>query len=264
MKKLALFLIAAHAWGQTTINGDRTVLGQFDLSGSTAFYPPAVLNDPSGACSVPGGKANVVLSLASGTLFSCLTGTWHVSSGVPGANGLTPTFVGTWNSTQTYSPLNVVAYLGGSWWAAVGNSDVVPGSDGTTWLQVAAAGAVGPTGATGPQGITGLTGPQGPQGQTGPIGPTGLTGLTGSQGPQGQTGPIGPTGLTGLTGSQGPQGQTGLTGPAGNTGATGATGPTGPTGQTGPIGPTGQTGPTGIAGPTGATGPTGPPDRLAP
>ena len=72
MKKLALFLLAAHAWGQTTINGDRTVLGQFDLSGSTAFFPPAVTNDPSGTCSGQVGKANVVLSLASGTMFSCL------------------------------------------------------------------------------------------------------------------------------------------------------------------------------------------------
>ena len=62
MKKLVLLLVAVSAWGQTTINGDRTISGKLDLSSSTAFIPPAVANDPSGACTNPApGKAILVL-----------------------------------------------------------------------------------------------------------------------------------------------------------------------------------------------------------
>ena len=211
MKTLVIFAFALSAWGQTVINGDRTMLGRLDLSNSPALVPPAVASDPSGSCTNPvPAKANIVLSLASGNLFGCLNGTWHLSSGSPGANGQSPTMRGSWSAAQTYNPLDVVTYLGSAWWATAANTGVTPGSDATKWTQLAAAGAAGPAGAPGTVGPAGATGPAGLAGSPGPIGPTGATG---PQGPLGPTGPAGPQGPTG------PIGPTGLTGPAGATGA---------------------------------------------
>ncbi len=238
MKKLALFLIAVSAWGQTSINGDRIITGKLDLSSSPAFIPPSVTTDPSGACTNPSaGKPNVVISLASGNLFACLNGSWHLSSGAPGANGQSPNMRGAWSGTQGYNPLDVVSYQGGSWWALAANTNVTPGSNASIWSQVAAMGAAGPAGSTG------ATGPIGPQGL---VGNTGAPGATGPAGSTGATGPIGPQGLVGNTGAPGPTGPIGLTGPAGSTGAAG------------PIGPQGNTGPAGSTGPAGPAGPTGP------
>ena len=148
MQKLVLLLVAASAWGQTTINGDRTIAGKLDLSNSTAFVPPGVAVDPSGSCTNPApGKPNLVVSLASGNLFSCWNGTWHESSG--GSNGQSPTLRGTWTSGTSYNVLDVVVYQGGSWWAVGASTNVVPGTDLSSWVQIAAPGATGPAGPAG-------------------------------------------------------------------------------------------------------------------
>ncbi len=207
MKKVALFLIAASAWGQTTINGDRTVLGKLDLSSATAFIPPSVTSDPAGACTSPApGKTNIVLSLSSGRIYSCLSGTW---SSAGGSAGQSPTLRGAWSAAQTYNPLDVVTYVGSSYWATAASTDVVPGTDGTRWTQIAAAGATGPAGPAGPVGATGPPGSPGAPGPTGASGPAGALGPQGIQGVAGVAGPTGPSGPAGATGATGPAGSTG-------------------------------------------------------
>ena len=137
---------------------------------------------------------------------------------------------GTWSSSTTYSPNQVVFYLGSTYASLTGgNLNHEPDTSPSYWATIAT-GTFGPTGPIGPQGPvgpTGSTGAQGPTGATGPAGPSGANGATGA------TGPAGPTGPTGSTGAQGPQG---VQGPSGSTGPTGATGSTGPTGPTGPAG----------------------------
>ncbi len=187
MKKLALFLVATCAWGQTTINGDRVVQGQMDLSNATAFIPPSVNTDPSGACSGPGsGKASLVFSLASGNLFGCVNNSWRLVTGLSSQNGQSPTLRGAWNNSQAYSVLDVVTYAGGSWWALAANTSITPGTNAGVWVEVASPGSAGAIGPIGPQGIQGAQGNQGGAGLTGPTGPQGTQGPAGAAGPSGQ------------------------------------------------------------------------------
>ncbi len=187
MKIVALSLIAACAWGQTTINGDRVVKGQLDLSNATAFIPPSVTTDPSGACSGPGsGKASLVFSLASGNLFGCVNNSWRLVTGLSSQNGQSPTLRGAWNNSQAYNILDVVTYAGGSWWAIAANTSITPGTNGSDWIQIATPGSAGATGATGSQGVQGTQGNQGATGVTGPLGPQGTQGPAGATGPSGQ------------------------------------------------------------------------------
>ena len=140
MKKLALFLMAISAWGQTTINGDRNISGKLDLTGSTGFIPPSVAADPSGTCTNPvAGEVNMVISQASGNLFTCLSGTWHVGSGATGPQGpqgpagQALTAKGVWSATTVYSALSTVSYNGALYAAVVANTNVTPGTDATKW-----------------------------------------------------------------------------------------------------------------------------------
>ncbi len=196
-------------------------------------------------------------------------------------------FKGVWNTTATYTALDVVNYQGSSYAAKINVPANVAPTNTTYWEIIASKGSDGVDGATGFQGATGPEGPQGPQGVQGTTGPTGPQG---EQGPQGVAGPQGPQGITGsapahefgngttaptsslrfknpdgewgafaaLLGPQGPQGPQGVQGPAGDTGATGATGSTGPQGPQGPTGPQGPQGATGAVGPAGPQGPQGP------
>lgn len=133
--------------------------------------------------------------------------------------------VAAWDATVPYSagpPASVVTHLGSTYLAAASSLGTVPGSGGTEWIQIAAAGAKGEQGDAGP------AGPQGPQGVTGVSGPVGATGPAGPQGPQGEPGVAGPVGATGPAGADGAQGEKG---------DPGETGPAGPVGPVGPVGP---------------------------
>ena len=84
----------------TVVNGKSTIAydptsgltptGAFDASGASLTRPNRmVANDPSGTCP---SNQEVVLSSASGNLFSCLAGSWH---GTAGGGGTTAA----WSST---------------------------------------------------------------------------------------------------------------------------------------------------------------------
>jgi hypothetical protein len=74
---------------------------------------------------------------------------------------MTLNWAGPWSSTNTYNVGDAVSYLGSSYIAVTGNTNVIPSSDENTWNLLAAAGEVGPQGATGLNGISGTGIPQG-------------------------------------------------------------------------------------------------------
>jgi len=76
-----------------TLGGVNAYTGTQDASAATITKPSRTVSaDPNGACS---NNNEVILSAASGNLFSCLAGKWHaigggsVSSNAPGVNNLT-------------------------------------------------------------------------------------------------------------------------------------------------------------------------------
>lgn len=79
--------------------------------------------------------------------------------GVPGADGISFVWLGTWVSSTAYALNQVVARLGSTYICIVANTNVDPNTDGGThWALMAQAGS------TGSPGTTGGTGPAGTRG----------------------------------------------------------------------------------------------------
>lgn len=82
---LLLVLFSAPILAQTNVQGQRYI-STLDATASTVSKPSRlVTSDPSGACS---NSNEVVISSASGNLFSCLSSTWHAigAGGSPGGS----------------------------------------------------------------------------------------------------------------------------------------------------------------------------------
>lgn len=78
--------------------------------------------------------------------------------GPQGPSGGSTNWRGTWNNSTSYVTYDAIAYQGSSYIAVVDNSNVIPGSDGTTWQLLAQVGAQGPAGEVGPTGNQGTPG----------------------------------------------------------------------------------------------------------
>lgn len=92
-------------------------------------------------------------------------------------------FRGTWGSTHSYSPNDVVLFDSSSWICLEKvASDSAPPSNGAVWSTVGGAGGGG--GPTGPTGVTG------PTGATGPIGPSSTPAANLTLGPTTAGGPL--------------------------------------------------------------------------
>ena len=91
-------------------------------------------------------------------------------------------WLGAWDESTVYTPLDGVMFDGSSWLAKSRNVASKPGENRLTWELLAAQGEVGPAGPPGPAGSAGIPGIQGP---AGPPGAQGIQGIPGIQGPPG-------------------------------------------------------------------------------
>jgi hypothetical protein len=126
-------------------------------------------------------------------------------TGVTGPIGQGLTWRGSWSSSTTYQPYDVVEYAGSSYICKVEAVGVIAGPYiPSFWDRLT---SIGPQGLTGPAGADStITGPTGATGPAGPSGPTGAgSTVTGPVGATGPTGPLGPTGAAStVTGPTGP------------------------------------------------------------
>ncbi|WP_084816317.1 hypothetical protein [Frondihabitans sp. Leaf304] len=114
------------------------------------------------------------------------------STGPAGAKGVNPwSAITTWDASTSYvagPPASVVSYGGGAYVAVANTTGVLPDTNKSAWLQIAAPGKTGPQGMPGVAGLAGADGKDGADGQTGAQGPKGDTGATGPMGPAGPAG----------------------------------------------------------------------------
>jgi hypothetical protein len=76
--------VVAQQGGNNTFTGTNTFVGPVDASGASMTKTARVVGaDPSGACT---NNNEVVVSSATGNLFTCLTGTWHAAGGGGGSS----------------------------------------------------------------------------------------------------------------------------------------------------------------------------------
>ncbi|MEO7145175.1 MAG: hypothetical protein ABI165_16895, partial [Bryobacteraceae bacterium] len=96
----------------TVVNGKQTIAydptsglrptGNFDASGASLTRPNrGVATDPSGACT---NNNEVILSAASGNLFSCSSGVWHAATGITVAAGAGAGHVAVLNAQGNLDP----------------------------------------------------------------------------------------------------------------------------------------------------------------